>query len=258
MVSLATGKARFAAGLERLSRSLEQVGFDGIFAAWSDRFPRGCPTHFEVPFAFKPYCLVAAREAGAELVLWLDSSCVAVRPLDRLFAELDRSGYLLFRNGRWAVGEWASDEALRRLGVTRDEAMAIPELNAAAIGLDLRNPTADAFLDRWYEEAQHGTAFRGVEEPLAGRGDYEAVKANRHRRVSDDPRVRGHRHDQTVAGVLAHRLGMQPTTVGLEVAMRRRRVFAAETSIVNLRGRSVRRLLRRLWRRPRTRFNMKP
>jgi hypothetical protein len=175
---------------------------------------------------------------------------VAVRPLDRLFAKIARDGYLLFRNWRFIAGEWAGDAALERFGMTRDEAMGIPEVNACALGLDFGHPTGAAFLEQWLGEARRGTAFRGTDDPIAGADDFKAVKWNRRQRVSADPRVRGHRHDQTVAGLLAYRLGMRLTKHGLSVNPRAPRVSSPRTAILNLRAPRGRRraLARRLGR----------
>jgi hypothetical protein len=177
----------------------------------------------DVPFAFKPYCLAEAREHGGKLLLWLDSSCVAVRQLEPIFEQIERDGYILFRNGRRRVGEWASDEALSALGLSRDQAMEMPEVNAAVIGLNTSSPLANSFLERWHRAAQEGLAFRGVSEQLRDENDYQDVKGNRNVRVSSDPRVRGHRHDQTVAGVLAARLGMKLSSEGLWLSSGARR-----------------------------------
>ena len=247
VVSLAVGEPRFQRGVERLGETLRRVGFDGRFEAWRT-LPPCSPAHLEVPFAFKPYCLDAARADGAERVLWLDSSCVAVRPLDRLFSKIARDGYLLFRNWRFIAGEWAGDAALERFAVTRDEAMGIPEVNACALGVDFRHPTGVAFFERWLHEARRATAFRGTDEPIADEDDYEAIKFNRRQRVSADPQVRGHRHDQTVAGLVAYRLGMRLANHGLGVRPRAPRVSSPRTVIVNLRAARGRRraLVRRL------------
>lgn len=58
------------------------------------------------------------------------------------------------------------------------------------------------------------------------------VKKNRSGRVSSDPRVQGHRHDQTVAGILAHRLAMALTHEGLQTYMPARRRIAPSTRIL--------------------------
>lgn len=216
IVSLAT-HGLYAQGLARLQKSARRVGFTGEFVAWPPgMLPAGCPPHADVPFAFKPFCIAAARLKGLELILWLDARCVAVRGLEPLFERIERRGYLLFLGGSGKLGEWASDEALARFKLTRDAAMSIPEVNAAAVGLNVTSPVAREFLELWREEARHGVAFRGVSETPGTPEDHWDLKWNRNRRASADPRVRGHRHDQTVAGMLAHRLGMTLTPVGLQ------------------------------------------
>lgn len=216
VISLATANTGFPKRLARLHQSLVTTGFTGDLLAWTpDRYPEDCPTHQDVPFAFKPFCFGQVRRER-QLVLWMDASCIAVRSLDPLFQRIATHGYLLFKNGRHKVGEWSSDDALAFFGMSREEAMGIDEVYAAAIGLDLSSPIANRFLDLWHDAARAGLPFRGVKEPLDTTDDYSEVKWNRGGRVSADPRVRGHRHDQTVAGILASRLGMTLTPTGLQ------------------------------------------
>jgi hypothetical protein len=234
VLSLATADDRYPRQLARLKGSVQAAAFAGELMVWEPgAFPDACPPHLDVPFAFKPFCFADARARGVDLALWLDASCVVMAPLDPLFAQIREHGYLLFRNGRHKVGEWASDAALARLGVTRAEAMQMPEANASAVGLDLHHPQAVEFLDRWLEEAQHGVAFRGTEEPLTGEADYLDIKWNHHGRASGAPGVRGHRHDQTVASVLAHHLGMTLTPAGLETSKMGGLAATPGTVIVN-------------------------
>jgi hypothetical protein len=75
-------------------------------------------------------------------------------------------------------------------------------------------------------------AFRGVPQALRTRRDYKDVKTNRARRVSADSRVRGNRQDQTVAGILAYRLGLTLTPVGLQAYSRERRRIEPASMIV--------------------------
>ncbi len=219
VITLGTHGDRYAEGLRRLERSLADTGFAGRVLCWrAGELPAGCPSHREVPFAFKPYSFAEAARQGFDSVLWLDSSCVVLRSLDPIFGQIEREGHLLFQNRSYRVGEWSSDRALEVLGLSRQQALDIAEVNAAAIGLNLRHRPAVEFLERWLEAAKSEVAFRGVDEQLETAADYQAVKWNRDGRVSLDPRVRGHRHDQTVAGVLAHRLGLRLATEGLQVA----------------------------------------
>jgi hypothetical protein len=220
IVTLATDRALYPSGLARLERSLDQVGFSGGLRSWPPGdFPPGCPSHLEVPFAFKPFCLAEARAQGWQSVLWLDSRCLAVRSLDPIFEAIEANGYLLFKNASHRVGEWASDQALSALGLSRQGALALPEVIGGVIGLNLGSRIGVEFLESWHEAARNEVPFRGVHESLESWDDYEDVKWNLSGRASTDPRVRGHRHDQTVAGILAHRLGMELTLDGLEDVM---------------------------------------
>ena len=193
------------------------VGFRGECLTWPPgHFPSGCPSHLEVPFAFKPHCLSEARAQGWNAVLWLDSSCLVVRSLDPIFEAIEANGYVLFKNSSTRVGEWASDQTLSEFGLSREQALALPEVNAAAIGMNFNRRIGVDFLESWHEAARNKISFRGISEAFESWEDYEDVKWNLSGRVSPDPRVRGHRHDQTVAGILAARFGMELTPDGLE------------------------------------------
>jgi hypothetical protein len=80
-----------------------------------------------------------------------------------------------------------------------------------------------AFKPYCHRAAQEGLAFRGVSDQLRDQDDYQNVKWNRGAKVSSDTTVRGHRHDQTVAGVLAARLGMRLSSEWLWVTTGARR-----------------------------------
>jgi hypothetical protein len=233
VVSLATEAKQYPAGLERLGRCLQRDGLGGEFLHWAPgELPEGTPSLTETPFAFKAFCLMEARRHDYDLLLWLDSSCVPVRTLTPLFEQIERDGYLVFQNYRWRIGQWCSDVTAATLGIDREEAMTWPEINAAAIGLNVRTRVGAEFLDRWFDAARDGTAFRGVTGDLRGYDDIEAVKWNRDQRASVDPRVLGHRFDQTVAGVFARRLGMTPAAHGLRDYSRSHRRIELRTRII--------------------------
>jgi hypothetical protein len=233
IVSLATENRQYPESLKRLEGSLRRTGFPGALMFWPPgRFPRTIPNHLQVPFAFKPHCLMEARQEGSELLLWLDSSCIAVRSLDPIFKQMELDGYVLFRNRLYRLGEWASDDALHILGIDREEAMEMSEVNGAAIGLSMKSDIATEFLKQWQRAAKDEVAFRGVAAKLRTWDDYEDIKWNRGGRASKDPRVRGHRHDQTVAGVLAAKLGMRLTAQGLDNYSSSRKIISPQTRIV--------------------------
>src|SRR5688572_23003572 len=120
IVSLATQGRRFPEKLRRLGRSIKRNGFDGEFLSWPPgQLPPGFVPHSQVPFGFKPCCLMDARRRGFDSMLWLDSSCVVIGRLEPLFRDIEEHGYVLFRNGSFRVGEWASDFALDHFALSR-------------------------------------------------------------------------------------------------------------------------------------------
>ena len=216
VISLATGKNTFVDCLKRLEESLRRVRFNGDFICWSDELPSGSPTHFEAPFGFKPFCFMEAKKLGYEQVLWIDSTCVAIRPLEPVFRMMEQKGYVIFTNNYGqTMGQWCSDEVLRINNISREDALKIPEVPCSTIGLNLQNALACKFLEMWHQKSTDGITFRGIKEKIANWEDYYDIAWNKTGRVSKDPRVRGHRHDQPAAGIIAHQLGMSPFADGL-------------------------------------------
>lgn len=216
VISLATRDKNYLNGLKRLEESLKRVGFDGDFIYWSDEYPPGSPAQLETPFAFKIFCFMEARKRGYELILWIDPSGVVIRPLDPIFERMEKEGYAIFKNGRIMLGQWCSDVALKSSGMTREESLKIPEINAAVIGLNMKNEKAVEFFNKWHAWAMDGVIFRGIEDKILNEKDYEDIKYNIANRVSNDPRVFGHRYDQSAAGIIAYQLGMKLLPDGVE------------------------------------------
>lgn len=189
VVNVATG--HYVVGQTRLLRALSDP-----WLRWADQMPPGSPTHREVPYAFKAHALVEAQRQGAELVLWADSCIVPIRSMDPLWDLIERQGYWFSRNG-YPNGEWCSDAALPLLGVTREQAFQVEHVVATTFGLNLRSEIGASFLAEYFRLAQNGS-FCGP-------------WTNENGQASADPRVKGHRHDQSAASVIAHRLGMELT-----------------------------------------------
>jgi hypothetical protein len=152
----------------------------------------------DVPFAFKPYCMKYAMDLGYTKLLWLDSSIVCKTDLADIFEIISARGYL-FASEIHSVGEFCSDAALKTLDISRELAFTLPSCAAAVIGLDLRQPRSQEFLNSWLALANDGITFHGPKWS----GVYGWPRT-----VSANPAVKGHRHDQTAASVIACRLGM--------------------------------------------------
>jgi len=211
VISLATGRKAYLASLSRLRQSLQRVRFPGDFLGWLDEYPPGSPSQLEAPMAFKTFCFQEARRHGYRFVLWIDAPVVALRRLEPIITMIRRNGYVTFTNNYdQMLGQWSSDETLRLHGISREQAMLIPETPTSVIGLDLGHPLGIDFLERWHSICCDGLTCRGRREPYRSSEDHYAVAWNKDHCISQDPRVGGHRHDQTAAGIVAHQLGLRP------------------------------------------------
>ena len=111
---------------------------------------------------------------------------------------MEKHGYLIFQEEH-SVGEYCSDAALETLEIEREESFDMPCCWATVMGFDVRHPNARAFLARWQALSMDGQTFPGPKWS----GVFGWPKT-----ASADPRVKGHRHDQTAASVIALKLGM--------------------------------------------------
>lgn len=185
----------YPAGQLRLQQSLAETKFDGDVIVWRDEKAISpiTPRHCECPYGFKPHALLWAARNGYDQVIWADASVWAIRNIQPMFDHITKHGWMLFYN--CCTGNWTSDACLKGFGITRDEAMSIHMLMGICMGWDLNNATCLKFLDLWLAKASDGFSFPGS-------------WTNQRHEVSADPRVSGHRHDQSVASILAHQLGM--------------------------------------------------
>lgn len=182
-------------GQDRLRKSLSDVGYQGR-GLWFDKTPANRPPHSHTPYAFKLGALVQAASAGYEVVMWADASMWATQPVEPIFEHARQHGAALWRAG-WSVGEWTSDAALPKLGMSRDEAMKIPLLVGGLVAICLSHPSGRQLLSLWSDFSNDRVSFKGP-------------WSNEKKQASKDPRVLGHRHDMPSLSVLGHRLEIPP------------------------------------------------
>ena len=187
----------FAAMLERWRGGFEKHG-ERAFIRMFTELPPGSPEHLHVPYAFKAYAIQAMLELGFSSILWADAAVVAIRSLMPIWERTERLGYWFSKNCNWNCGQWTCDAALPLLGITRQEAFAIPQIAATAFALDFTKPAAVKFFEEYRAGAMNG-AFIGP-------------WTNHNGEASPDARVLGHRHDQTTASVAVWRLGLTLTS----------------------------------------------
>jgi hypothetical protein len=214
------GTDRYARGLERLRKA--------FFHEWTWTcawFQEGWPTHEERPYAFKAYALKEQADEGDEdTLLWCDACIVpGARPLADLWEYIEENGVWLARNG-WTNYEWTADDSYPALFPEfwtnqqmstehvwenmRAANREIEHVVATAFGVSLKHPKGRAFLDEYYRLASETKAFCGPWQNMTG--SPPSMFTDR-AYPCGPPDVRGHRHDQTAASVIAWRLGVPLT-----------------------------------------------
>lgn len=198
VLNVATG--RYVRGQARLRNS----PFLGApLTCWTDRMPDGCPSHLDVPYAFKAHALRLAAESGFTTLLWADASILPIAPLEPLWEKVERDGAWISNNG-WSNYQWTAESAYPELfpGLLPDEARIlnrnIPHVVATAFGLNLKHENGLAIYEDYLRLART-RAFCGPwwnsRSPVYGKNS-GAVPCG----PAD---VHGHRHDQTALSVLA-------------------------------------------------------
>ena len=197
----------YPAGVARLIQKFREVDHGKTIMAWVNTLPPGAPERVEVGgysytgYCAKPFALRAARDAGADIGILVDAAFWPIRKIDPLVEHIAGHGYYLCENG-YRMGEWCKDGALKTLGLSRSEAMAIPEVSSYCVGLNFYHRVYRDALDEWCELALDGVTFPGPHTQSGQPGRNPG-------HVSDDPGVKGHRHDQTALSAITWRLGMR-------------------------------------------------
>jgi hypothetical protein len=153
----------------------------------------GSPPHSENPYAFKVFCIEAVRRMGYSVVVWVDSINRLEKSLDPILPRVAQVGVYL-QGDEHPSGLYANDRSLAYFGISRDAAMEIEAIYACVMLFDFRNPTASEFLARWKQACLDGI-FKGH-------------WTNANNTESQDPRCKGHRHDQTCVEFISHQLGI--------------------------------------------------
>lgn len=197
IINFANSSRNYKDGQKRLEISLKKHASHIDFLKWTNEKELECPPHKEVPYAFKPYAFKKAHSLGYDVILWVDASIYAIKSLEPVFDYIEDNGcYFEKALPKFWTGEWSSDIALKNLGVTREKAMGIKELAATVMGFNFRSEIANSFFNEWINYANDGETFIG---------DW----TNERGQVSSNPRVKGHRHDQTTASILVHKMNIK-------------------------------------------------
>jgi hypothetical protein len=234
VISLGIGRKGHTEPLARLEESLQRTGFQGDLLVWKDELPPNSPTQLESPMAFKTYCFLEAMKYGYRYVLWIDAPCIALRSIHPIFTTIKEKGYVMFVDpyGQ-SVGQWCGDDVLEHHAISREAALSMPEVPTSVIGLDLYSELGRQFLHEWHSMALDGVTFKGTRKAIVSTDDHYAIGWNKNNCISSDPRVRGHRYDQTAAGIIAQRLGMVACSDGLRDVLYRQTPINRGTMVLH-------------------------
>lgn len=193
IVSFANSKNRYIQNLARLGESLRN-NFDGTFMAFIGEESVGAPLHSKVPYGFKIYAFKKALEAGFKNVLYLDSSCFAIKNVSPCFEDMEEIGILCQLAGHYA-STWTNDFTLKYWGITRDEAESMQMIgNAGMLGINFENHLGKHFFKLWEKSMLDG-CFNGA-------------WTNENNTESLDERCKGHRHDMSNQSIILNQMGI--------------------------------------------------
>jgi hypothetical protein len=191
IVNLASG--RFGWGQDRMIAALKKTGYKGgsIFHKSEADIP--FKSHSQSMYGFKAGMIDKARKAGYRYILWADTSILPRLSILPIFEYIAKNGYWILQYGDFSNGEWCCDNVLPELGITRSESFKQPHAYATVYGLDIEKYSE--YFNEFHEMAL-GTSFNGPWK-------------NEDCKCSEDKRVLGHRHDQTIMSFLLWKHGMK-------------------------------------------------
>lgn len=188
VVSFADSAGAYQKKLLRLEQSLKG-NFDGDFLGFTSYDQIGCEPHSVIPYKFKPYSIQKAIDMGYELILYCDSPIYAKQNIQPVFDHIEHYGYLFFDNIGFSLGDYCNDKTLAHFNISREESWKIKMIMACSMGFSMNNADAIAFVAYYSENAN---------------SLYPGEWNNDDLTESKDRRVKGHRHDQSVASALIH------------------------------------------------------
>lgn len=180
IISFANRNGDYMQRLARLSDSLRN-NWDGDFLAFVGESSCGSPLHEEIPYAFKIHCISKAIYAGYTQILWLDTSCFAVKNVQSVFDHITKYGHIAQESG-YFLSEWCNDETLKYFNLTREKASTIKMIgNAGFLGIDITTDKGLLFFNEWNKSMVEGMFLGGWEN---------------------------HRHDMSCSSAIWHKLEM--------------------------------------------------
>ncbi len=195
LISLGVG-GHYAAGIDRLERSLYYEGWAGDMRFWRNEYPFDCPEHGgDAQYNFKPYCFQEVFLAERKVVVWADASFFCVKNPMPLFDYVNEFGIYFFKSG-YLLAETATDRLCNYAGVTREELIEnqVSEFATGLVGINIDNPLGKEFFDNWYQYMKDG---------MFGGSRVHDLNDSYH------PMFKFSRQDQSAASMILYKMGVK-------------------------------------------------
>lgn len=166
---------------KRLKEDIEKTGYNGDYLFWTNQLPPNSPSHYLHPYGFKVFAFLAAKKAGYETAIWIDTRQRVVKNPQLLYNIIKYNGFYFESIGK--IKLYCNEEAKKIANITEEE-LEEPMMCGHIIGLSLQHPTGIEFLENW-EDMMHAGVFDGSRK--------------------------NHRHDMIAGGLAISRLQLQYT-----------------------------------------------
>ena len=175
-------------------KSFIDNGFSGTILMANELNRPGYPLPKVMEYGFKAACVKEALSHGADMVIWSDSNMVLLKPFDELVQVIRANPVFLMKNA-WNVGQWSTPECLSLAGLTRQEAYLVPTVVSGFFAIDLKRELS--FANDFIYHCQNPKILNGprtIKSPDSHVNEYF-----------------GHRHDQIILSIMAHKRGIALT-----------------------------------------------
>lgn len=196
----------YTKGQVRLRESLHHHGISNTDMLFWSSYPEHWPKESEVFKGFKPFAFKDAEAAGFSAAIWIDATCVCVKEISAIEKILQDEGVYIFSRYSETVGNWISDYSLERLKIEREYVHHMPELTSCVVGINFKHPKGRFLLEQWYTLAHNQDTYNGGPPGLT----FSDTRNNNDFILSKDPRVKGHRTDQSIVGLLSGAMSIFP------------------------------------------------
>jgi len=208
-------RERYVPYLDRLEASLKRWNPNLPRLFFRDCWPPKSPPHQTSHYEFKAHAMKAVYWAGFNVGIWLDAACEVVGDLSPILQRLEETGYYLTA-GNEPLGEWISDQALAKYGMSRDQAMDLKLCGGAIVAIDFRRAEILGwpFLQEWLRLAEDGLFYTSHSEFAPDKMTSLRVSDGPKKEVhSTDPRFKGHRSDEACFSLMLHKRDLEPFSI---------------------------------------------